>query len=133
MTDATPILHYGKGQGAARVDVDALIRGRGLIQANSGGGKSWALRQLLEETFAPEGAHSEAAEAVVTLAAQGRKRGYALVCATQRLSKLSKDVAAELNTKLIGRTGLDLDVKRAGDELGMDKERRQSLATLEPG
>src|SRR5437868_1944102 len=51
MTDATPILHYGKGQGAARIDVDALIRGRGLIQANSGGGKSWALRQLLEETF----------------------------------------------------------------------------------
>lgn len=231
MSSAVPIVHYGKGAGGAVVDIDALVRGRALIQANSGGGKSWALRQLLEETygkvqhlvidpegefstlrekfdyvvaakqgadveatprtakklcrtlmetassavldlydlkpderrdfvrlflsellalpkelrrpllvvldeahtFAPEGAKSEATEAVVTLAAQGRKRGYALICATQRLSKLSKDVAAELNTKLIGRTGLDLDVRRAGDELGMDKETRAQLATLEAG
>lgn len=213
------------------MDVDAIVRGRALYQANSGGGKSWALRQLLEETYgrvqqfvlddegefstlrekfdyvlaakhgadveasprtakllcrrlmetgvsaiidlydheinqrrafvrlflselmalpkdlrrplivvldeahkyAPEGGHSEALESVVTLASQGRKRGYALVCATQRLSKLSKDVAAELNTKFIGRTGLDLDVKRAGDELGMDKEGRARLAMMEPG
>lgn len=226
-----PVLSYRSSKGGVRVDLDVLVRSRMLIQANSGGGKSWALRQLLEETFgkvqhivldpegeystlresfdylvaakhgadaeatprtakvlcrrlmetsasavidlydldlsqrrefvkifltellslpkdlrrpllvvldeahkfAPEGAKSEALEAVVTLASQGRKRGYALVCATQRLSKLSKDVAAELNTKLIGRTGLDLDVKRAGDELGMDKDERAKLPMLEPG
>lgn len=83
--------------------------------------------------FAPEGAKSDALEAVMSLASQGRKRGYALICATQRLSKLSKDVAAEMLTRLIGRTGLDLDVKRAGDELGMDKEGRQKLPVLDPG
>lgn len=225
------LLTYRQAASGVRVDLDVLVRSRMLIQANSGGGKSWALRQLLEETFgrvqhivldpegefstlreeydyvlgarqggdveatprtakvlcrrlmevqasaildlydlkvperrdfvklfltellslpkdlrrpllvvldeahvfAPEGSKSEALEAVATLASQGRKRGYALVCATQRLSKLSKDVAAELNTKLIGRTGLDLDVKRAGDELGMDKEARQQLPNLEPG
>jgi hypothetical protein len=32
------------------IDVDALIRSRLLLQANSGGGKSWALRRLLEQT-----------------------------------------------------------------------------------
>lgn len=225
-----PVLSY-RGKGGAAIDLDVLIRSRMLIQANSGGGKSWALRQLLEETFgkvqhvvidpegeyhtlreqfdyvlaakhggdaeatprtakmlcrrlmetsasavidlydlpiagrrefvkifltelmalpkdlrrpllvvldeahvfAPEGAKSDALEAVMSLASQGRKRGYALVCATQRLSKLSKDVAAEMLTRLIGRTGLDLDVKRAGDELGMDKEGRSKLPMLEPG
>lgn len=225
-----PVLSY-RGKGAASIDLDVLVRSRMLIQANSGGGKSWALRQLLEETFgkvqhividpegeyhtlreqfdyvlaakhggdaeasprtakmlcrrlmetsasavidlydlpiagrrefvkifltelmalpkdlrrpllvvldeahvfAPEGAKSDALEAVMSLASQGRKRGYALVCATQRLSKLSKDVAAEMLTRLIGRTGLDLDVKRAGDELGMDKEGRARLPMLEPG
>lgn len=227
-----PALSYRHSGGPGlRVDLDALIRTRMLIQANSGGGKSWALRQLLEETFgrvqhividpegeyhtlreqfdyvlaarhgadveasprtakmlcrrlmetsasavidlydlniaqrrefvklfltelmalpkdlrrpllvvldeahvfAPEGAKSDALEAVMSLASQGRKRGYALICATQRLSKLSKDVAAEMLTRLIGRTGLDLDVKRAGDELGMDKEGRQKLPVLDPG
>lgn len=225
-----PVLSY-RQKGGVHIDLDVLVRSRMLIQANSGGGKSWALRQLLEETFgrvqhividpegeyhtlreafdyvlaakhggdveasprtakmlcrrlmetsasavvdlydlaipqrrefvklfltelmalpkdlrrpllvvldeahvfAPEGAKSDALEAVMSLASQGRKRGYALVCATQRLSKLSKDVAAEMLTRLIGRTGLDLDVKRAGDELGMDKEGRGKLPVLEPG
>jgi DNA helicase HerA-like ATPase len=70
---------------------------------------------------------------VITLCTQGRKRGYCAVLATQRLSKLHKDAAAELLNKLIGRTGLDVDVKRAGDELGFDKEQRQTLKTLAPG
>jgi hypothetical protein len=85
--------------------------------------------------FAPERASgdSEATDAVITLATQGRKRGYALVAATQRLSKLHKDVAAELLNKLIGRTGLDVDVKRAGDELGMGKDERLTLRQLAPG
>jgi hypothetical protein len=57
--------------------------------------------------------------AVIDLASRGRKRGLALVGATQRLSKLHKDVAAELLNKIIMRTGLDVDVQRAADELGM--------------
>jgi len=40
------------------------------------------------------------------------------VVATLRLSKLHKDTAVECNNKLIGRTGLDVDVKRATVELG---------------
>lgn len=69
--------------------------------------------------FAPEKGKSESSPAVIDLATRGRIRGLCIVGATQRLSKLSKDVAAELNNKLIGRTGLDIDVKRAADELGL--------------
>ena len=32
------------------VDVDRLVISRALIQANSGAGKSWAIRRLLEQT-----------------------------------------------------------------------------------
>lgn len=215
------------------VDLDRLIGTRLLVQANSGGGKSWALRRLLEQThghvqqividpegefsslrekfdyilaarqggdtladprtakllaerllelgvsaicdiyelqprdrvafvtrflealvdapkqlwhpvlvvvdeahvFAPEQGHGEAEsdEAVKGLATRGRKRGFCLVAATQRLSKLHKDVAAECNNKLIGRTALDVDMKRAGAELGFVKGDLLQLRDLEDG
>ena len=224
-------LTYRESGPGVRVDLNRLVASRGLVQANSGGGKSRAIRQMLEEThgrvqhlvidpegefstlrekfdyviaakaggdtiaapkyaarlcrhlvdagasaildlydltlddrrgfvryfltelmalpralwhpilvvidemhvFAPEAGQSQAAEAVTALATQGRKRGFCLVGATQRISKLHKDVAAELLNKMIGRTGLDIDVKRAGDELGMHKEERVVLKTLAPG
>ena len=84
--------------------------------------------------FCPEKGSSEASGAVIDLATRGRKRGFALVAATQRLSKLHKDTAAELLNKLIGRTGLDVDVKRAADELGMGgREAMETLRALKPG
>src|SRR6266404_9626574 len=39
------------GTKAAHLDLDALLRGRLLIQANSGKGKSWLLRRIAEELF----------------------------------------------------------------------------------
>lgn len=218
--------------GPIEVDVQRLLETRLLVQANSGGGKSWALRRLLEQTaanvqqlvidpegefatlreqfdfvicapsgadavatpqtaallarrllesgvsaildiydlkaherqtfvkrfldalinapkslwhpvlvildeahvYAPQTSGAEAMGAVIDLATRGRKRGQCLVCATQRLSKLHKDVAAELLNKLIGRTGLDVDVKRAADELGMTaREATEKLRSLEAG
>ena len=84
--------------------------------------------------FCPQAGSAPAAQAVIDVATRGRKRGLCLVTATQRLSKLHKDVAAEMLNKLIGRTGLDLDVRRAADELGMPaREALQALRTLEPG
>jgi uncharacterized protein len=84
--------------------------------------------------FAPENGKSEAMEAVIDLATRGRKRGYCAVLATQRLSKLHKDAAAECNNKLIGRTGLDIDRKRAAEELGIiSKEATLALRQLQPG
>ena len=69
--------------------------------------------------YAPEKGKAESTSAVIDIATRGRKRGQCLVAATQRLSKLHKDVAAELLNKMIGRTGLDIDVKRAADEMGI--------------
>lgn len=85
-------------------------------------------------TFVPEKGDSEAASSVIGLASLGRKRGFCAVLATQRISKLHKDAAAECNNKLIGRTALDIDRKRASEELGFtSKEQSLSLRTLEPG
>jgi hypothetical protein len=84
--------------------------------------------------YAPEGKENASTTAVKALASRGRKRGFCLVPATQRLAKLSKDVAAECNNKLIGRCTLDVDIKRAAEELGFStNEQRLSLRHLEPG
>lgn len=84
--------------------------------------------------YAPEGKESESTAAVKAMASRGRKRGFCLVPATQRLAKLSKDVAAECNNKLIGRCTLDVDIKRAAEELGFStNEQKQGLRQLEPG
>lgn len=84
--------------------------------------------------YCPEKGEAESASAMIDLASRGRKRGLCAVFATQRLSKLHKDAAAELLNKLVGRTGLDVDVKRAADELGLSyKDAMQTLRNLEPG
>lgn len=84
--------------------------------------------------FAPQQGQAESLGAVTDLATRGRKRGLALLGATQRLSKLHKDVAAELLNKMIGRTGLDVDLARAADELGMSKaDARAKLQPMDPG
>ncbi len=228
-----PVLRFGGSGSGITANLSRLVASRMLLQANSGGGKSRAIRSLLEEThgqvqqiiFDPEGefatlrekfdyvlaakhggdvqasprtakllcrrlvelgasavldlyelslferrefvkvfltelmalprdlwrpilvvideAHvfvpergsgeSQSGEAVIALCTQGRKRGFCAVLATQRISKLHKDAAAELLNKMIGRTGLDIDMDRAAKELGFDKESRAKLAKLDPG
>lgn len=84
--------------------------------------------------FAPEQGSAESSDAVASLMSAGRKKGLCGVLATQRLSKLSKDAAAEANNLLIGRTVLDVDVARAGGTLGLTKaEAFARLQPLKPG
>lgn len=84
--------------------------------------------------FAPEKSKAESLPSVIDLCTRGRKRGLCGVLATQRISKLHKDTAAELLNKFVGRTGLDIDMKRAADELGFTtKSQLLSLRDLEPG
>lgn len=83
--------------------------------------------------FAPEKGQAESAPAVIDLCTRGRKRGLCAVLATQRLSKLHKDAAAELRNVVIGATGLDIDQVRAGDVLGFGKAERLALRNLRPG
>jgi hypothetical protein len=223
-------------------DLDIVLRSNALVQANSGGGKSWLLRRMIEQAFGkvpqividPEGefstlrakfdfvlvgkggdtpadlrsaellahrllelgasavvdlyemsktqrpfwvaafvqalvdapkklwrdllvyvdeAHEMAPElghgaresagektcrhALIDLAAKGRKRGYGVVAATQRLGKLSKDFAAELKNVLVGQTFIDVDRERASGSLGIAKVDKatffRDVKTLTPG
>lgn len=86
--------------------------------------------------FAPErsAGEAESTDAVIALMSQGRKRGLCGIPATQRLSKLHKDAAAEGNNVFVGRTVLDVDQKRAGDALGLSTQAdRLALRDLENG
>lgn len=84
--------------------------------------------------FCPQSHEVESSEAIMALCSRGRKRGFCAVLATQRLSKLHKDAAAECLNKVIGRTQLDLDVRRASDDLGfVNKQQRHQLRLLHPG
>jgi DNA helicase HerA-like ATPase len=86
--------------------------------------------------FCPEKGfgESEATDAVIDLAGRGRKRGFTLIAATQRIAKFNKNAAAELNNKFIGSASLDADVKRAAFELGMQpKDALTALRKLKPG
>src|SRR5437868_2110231 len=56
---------------------------------------------------------------MIGMGTRGRKRGFCIVPATQRLGKLRKDLAAELLNVLIGGTFIDIDRKRAADALGV--------------
>ncbi len=84
--------------------------------------------------FCPEKSKSESASSVIDLQTRGRKRGFCGVLATQRISKLHKDAAAECNNVLVGRTVQDIDRKRASDDLGFTtKEQERSLRQLGDG
>ncbi len=84
--------------------------------------------------FCPEKTKSESASSVIDLQTRGRKRGFCGVLATQRISKLHKDAAAECNNVLVGRTVLDIDRKRASDDLQFTtKEQSNNLKRLDDG
>jgi hypothetical protein len=76
----------------------------------------------------------ESTHGVIDLMTRGRKRGYCGILATQRIAKLHKDAAAEANNYMVGRTGLDVDMKRAAEILGFtSKEDMLSLRNLDAG
>lgn len=63
------------------------------------------------DIWAPEKGHGEAESlgSIVDLAARGADKGYSLVAITQKLAKFNKDVASELNIKLVGNVSLDIE------------------------
>lgn len=76
----------------------------------------------------------DSTRAVIDLMTRGRKRGYCGILATQRIAKLHKDAAAEANNYMVGRTGLDVDMKRASEILGFtSKVDMLSLRNLDAG
>jgi uncharacterized protein len=86
---------------------------------------------MLDEAhlFAPEKGQgqSEAYGSVVDIATRGRKRGFCLAAFTQRLSKITKNVTAELLNRLVGMTFEDLDVESAAAVLSVPKSDREAF------
>jgi uncharacterized protein len=82
--------------------------------------------------FAPQNGQPPSRKPMELIASKGRKRGLCAIYSTQRVSKLSKS-ASELQNILVGYTGLDVDVKRAGEILGFDKAGQAQLRRLEQG
>lgn len=86
--------------------------------------------------YAPEKGHGEAesTQSVIDAATLGRKRAYCLLQATQRISKLHKDAAADMQNRFFGSVTLDIDVKRSANDIGMTpKDAQATLRDLEPG
>lgn len=71
----------------------------------------------------PEGGegHSVAAQDIKNVACRGRKRGIFNIWATQRLAKLDKTAASELQNAMVGRTFLHNDRETAAKILGVPK------------
>ncbi len=84
--------------------------------------------------FCPEGGRDNiASDPVIDLMSRGRKRGYGGLLLTQRISKIRKDAIAEASNGFLGRTTLDIDVKRSADMLGMPVKEAQRLRSLRAG
>jgi len=64
-------------------------------------------------------AHRFDSAAIGRLTAEGRKRGFTAVIATQRLPKMDPDVRGDLNNWIMGRVGQSLDKKHMADQMGM--------------
>ncbi len=89
-------------------------------------------------SYCPEKGQAESAEAVIDLCTRGRKRGYAAVLATQRVSNLDKQAAAQCTNVMVGPTFQDIDRRRAVEILGAEsrtaeRELRAGLMRLKPG
>jgi len=85
------------------------------------------------DALCPQVGQTAASKDIRSLAARGRKRGLGMIPATQRLSKVHKDVAAECQNKFIGQTTLGIDVARAAEELGLSSKEQGKFRELEPG
>ncbi len=68
--------------------------------------------------FAPQEGSTAASHGVHALTAQGRKRGFTAILATQRLAKIDANVRGDVNNWLLGRVGQSLDRRKAADTLG---------------
>jgi len=69
----------------------------------------------------------------IALMDSGRKRGMGGVIASQRIAKVAKDALGEGNNKFFGRFVQDTDLKRVGEDLGLDRGHRDAVKRFKPG
>lgn len=83
---------------------------------------------VLDESqfFCPQDADAESSEAVWNLMVMGRKRGFCGLLAANRISMIHKNAVAQAGNYLIGRSTLDIDVKRVCGVLGFSTREDQT-------
>jgi Helicase HerA, central domain len=70
------------------------------------------------QRFAPQDGVTAATKGVKALTAQGRKRGFTAILASQRIAKINADVRGDVNNWMLGRVGQSLDRRTMADALG---------------
>lgn len=93
------------------------------------------------QLFAPHGGFSEtpavrkaSVGAMADLMTRGRKRGLGAILATHRLARLAKSVVSPVLNFMVGQNTLDLDVRRAAENIGWDARKAfDRLPVLSPG
>ncbi len=85
------------------------------------------------QRFAPQIGTSASRKAMEAVARQGRKRGYGLVTASQRISDVSKVVLTQSSQMLVGRIHLRLDIDRVRNEIDLPATMTDGLAMMQPG
>lgn len=114
------------------IDVQRLVETRLLVCAGSGGGKSWALRRLLEQTYG-------AVQHVILdpedeFASLREKHDYVLAGGDGADCAATVEVAPLLAIRLVGRMSQDIDVRRSAEDLGFyGRQEQAQLRTLEAG
>lgn len=83
--------------------------------------------------FCPQDEDALSTNAVIDVAARGRKRDIGVILATQRISNVHKSLTSEMGNKMIGRTFQDIDQVRAGKQLGWKPSQSTALRSLKPG
>jgi hypothetical protein len=77
---------------------------------------------------------SESTRAVAGMAKRGRKRGYAIMIGTQRISDVNKSVLSQCRNKIIGFADLDIDLKRSARAIGLrGEEGEDAVENLQRG
>lgn len=87
------------------------------------------------DRYAPQAGGAVSLASITALMAQGRKRGFTGVLATQRFAKLNKNAIGDVNNWMIGRVGQSTDRRVATDALGFGQRSAEAsgLRTLKPG
>jgi uncharacterized protein len=126
---ATRILELGASLICDLYDLDPddrILFGRNFLESLMRAPKSLyhPVMVVIDEAhvFCPEDRRAQSTNAVISLASQGRKRGFCLVAATQRIAKFNKNACSEIGNKMIGRTFIENDRSRAAEELGMRRK-----------
>ncbi|MGQ2909331.1 MAG: ATP-binding protein [Aliihoeflea sp.] len=85
------------------------------------------------QNFAPVRGSTKATAAIVYMGKEGRKRGFSLLVASQRIADVSRSLTSQTSIRMFGRLSEAGDRDRARRELGLSNAEATRLGNLLPG